>query len=1573
MRNFWLIVSVLWLWTRSGGGDKATGPEEPPIVINLTSLGGQAQKGPFNNGTAINIAELTNTLSPTGRNFSSAITDNTGRFSVANVELESPYVELRANGYYFNEVSNEISSGQLTLFALSNLTGKTSLNVNILTHLEKNRMVTLMSGDNPKTFAEAKIQAQEEVLAIFDYSRADVPESELLDISQSGAANAKLLAMSAIIQGDLTVGQMSQLLANMSTDIASDGTLDDTNLRNTLIENSKNLDIAEVRSHLEAHYSSLGVSANIADFETEVNQFLKPPEAQDISASIAEDTQINITLAGSDPEGESLTYTIYEVNNATVTLNGDVANYTPNANFYGTDTFKYYANDGTSDSNIATVTMTVSAEDDDPNTLDVSTTTDEDIAVVVNLSAEEYDGDSYSFTIIDQPNDGSVSLNGASATYTPNQDWNGEDTFTFEATDDAGRNMNVATATITVNAINDAPVMIDTTFTFEEDNCVNGGGGDDYCLIFDPAVLTSDIDGGSSLRWTMVTEPENGEAFVSSGQTTYYNANANFYGTDYFTLTANDGELDSNVATITIIFTPVNDAPVANDVSVSLNENRINGIYQPVTITLEATDVEEDDLTYSIVGSPTYGTLGSLDGTQIVYTPNQDYNGEDSFTYKANDGQADSNIATVNITINSVNDVPIAYPTSVEMNEDDEEIVIDLIAIDPDGNSINSQQYSFVTSPSNSSYIWGLGAHYFDIQTVTVSDDNSYVDIKFNNPLGSGDGDLELRFAYSSEWSHIASSFDDEWVGLDNFDRKQNVIDHIMKFLSVYPWVDSHDKFKALFTNTVNTLYPMKIYWSPGENINGTEVWSYTVSDGQSTSDAATITVNINPINDIPVVYNASVSGDEDVTSSVGGSSINGFKFILPEATDVESGSSDDFHNSLEIVTLPTHGKIYSNNNEGDDSPENELSVGSAMNNIEDGYGARIWYVQDTEHWNGTDTFTYKANDGEADSNTATVTITVNPVNDKPTAVDVSKTMDEDGGTIEVETNYNDIDGDTDITFTLVNAPANGTATVGVPGTYTPNANFHGTDTFTYTVSDGEYTSDTASVTITINPIDDLPTAIDLTASTAEDVSVEIPLEYFDAEGDVWSNPSYNHGNASNGLVTLNTTGDNPGTIAIYTPNAGFFGSDSFTYSATGTSSVEAVVTIEVSEVVGDLTIFPDLTEAYSERFSDIVYDNSTGGFIVTGFSHNKNDNNNDGDTWKFLQLYADNSNTISYENIDVSLQGAGAGSNWATNNYPIHSHAISRYVSYDGSYLVTNNNDYLWSFSNSATVVNNQFSGSIESGYNSIDYISNTFQTAGGEYIIVGSVSKDGDFQDRYPVIARIDNNLNILNYKILTSHVDDSTSKHSVVKISMASAGDDIYVIAQTSLKGISQSDKLQFYKLNESDLNLELYLNLSDTIAGSPTKFYTQGNEFVTYKRNPNNNDEFVVVTENANQEPQLVHYLVDSSGSAQLVGTFYPGTEVMENYFELVDSGNRFYLVSQSYDDIRVQSVFDTENFSNEWVKTLDITGLGYNDRFGGATSIDYGNNASGLAITGSTRKDSTEDWDGFILLLDLNGD
>ena len=961
MRKIILFLSILFLWTcGGGGGDKATGPEEPPIVINLTSLEGQAQKGPFNNGTAINIAELTSALSPTGRNFSSAITDNTGRFAVANVQLESPYVELRANGFYFNEVSNEISDAQLTLYALSNLTGKSSLNVNIITHLEKNRMITLMSGDNPQTFAQAKNSAQESIFAIFDYSRANVPESELLDISQGGAANGKLLAMSAILQGDLNVGQMSQLLANISTDIASDGTLDDASLRATLIDNSKNLDMAEVRSNLVAHYSSLGISATIPDFETEINQFLKPPVAQDMSASTAEDTAINITLAGSDPEGESLTYTILEVNNATVTLNGNVANYLPDANYNGTDTFTYYANDGTTDSNIATVTMTVSAEDDEPNTNDVSTTTDEDVAVDISLTADEYDGQNYSFSIASDPSNGTVSLSGTTATYTPNQDWNGTDTFTFEATDDRTARTNVATATITVNAINDAPISSE----------VNGSSDEDIAVNIELSATDVDQD---NLTYSIVSDVSNGTTSIS-GSTLTYTPNQDWNGTDTFTYKVNDGSLDSNTSNGTITIAAVNDAPVANDVTISTNETR----FISVDITLDGTDVDGDNLTYTIVSDVSNGTT-SIDGNEVTYTPNQDFHGTDGFTYKVNDGSLDSNTATVVIGITPVNDAPSVDNMSVETQED-MPVSFQFSYTEVDNDNLT---FIAINNPANGTLVInGAIASYTPNNNFNGTDTFTY---KANDgSLDSNIGTITLTVNSVNDVpvaSAVTSSTNEDvtiaGITLDGTDPDEDTL--------------TYSIVAGPTNGTVAFITPSVITYSPITNWSGTEIFTYKANDGTSSSSVANITITVAPINDAPVTSNISHATDEDTATSI---SLVG--------SDIE-GSSLTFSNSN-----PSHGTV-------------SLSVST------------ITYTP-TSNYNGTDSFSYTVNDGTIDSNTSTVQITVNSTEDVPTFTSVSYTYKY--GEIEYSTSPltyelpdEDVDGDT-VTWSLSNGVGEGTFTV---------------------------------------------------------------------------------------------------------------------------------------------------------------------------------------------------------------------------------------------------------------------------------------------------------------------------------------------------------------------------------------------------------------------------------------------------------------------------------------------------------------------------------------------------------------
>src|SRR5262249_39570083 len=133
-----------------------------------------------------------------------------------------------------------------------------------------------------------------------------------------------------------------------------------------------------------------------------------------------------------------------------------------------------------------------------------------------------------------------------------------------------------------------------------------------------------------------------------------------------------------------------------------------------------------------------------------------------------------------------------------------------------------------------------------------------------------------------------------------------------------------------------------------------------------------------------------------------------------------------------------------------------------------------------TGNFNGSDSFTYRARDGAGPGNTVTVTLTVTPVNDPPVALDDSNTINEDTqATGNVLANDTDIDGIM-LTATLLTPPATGIAVVNANGSYTfdPAANFSGAISFTYTVSDGAGGSDVGQVNITVNPVNDAPTAV---------------------------------------------------------------------------------------------------------------------------------------------------------------------------------------------------------------------------------------------------------------------------------------------------------------------------------------------------------------------------------------------------------------------------------------------------------------------------------------------------------------
>lgn len=290
--------------------------------VSIEELKGYIQKGPYLNGTTISVAELNQDMIQTGKNFNTQITDNRGSFELKGVELSSQFVELKADGFYYNEVTDETSSARLILYALSDLTDKSTLNVNLISHLEKDRVYHLL--DNGFSFTEAKAQAQAEILNIFSIENPGMDESELLDITQTGDENAILLAISLILQGYHPVGELSELIANINLDLKEDGELNSESTGSNLLNQAMLLDEASIRQNLESRYEETGLEVDLPDFEKYLDIFIENtkyeqtalieyPEFSDYGENIlyGEKTvfhpNVDYSLAAELPAGSSLT------------------------------------------------------------------------------------------------------------------------------------------------------------------------------------------------------------------------------------------------------------------------------------------------------------------------------------------------------------------------------------------------------------------------------------------------------------------------------------------------------------------------------------------------------------------------------------------------------------------------------------------------------------------------------------------------------------------------------------------------------------------------------------------------------------------------------------------------------------------------------------------------------------------------------------------------------------------------------------------------------------------------------------------------------------------------------------------------------------------------------------------------------------------------------------------------------------------------------------------------------------------------------------------------------------------
>jgi uncharacterized repeat protein (TIGR02543 family) len=307
-----------------------------------------------------------------------------------------------------------------------------------------------------------------------------------------------------------------------------------------------------------------------------------------------------------------------------------------------------------------------------------SVTTDEDTAKVITLVATDVKSNALTYIIATNPSHGTLSVIASnSVTYTPATNYFGADSFAFRATDGA-LTSTPATVSITVTPVNDAPVAQAQSVSTPKD------------MARVITLVATDVD-TNVLTYAVVTGPLHGTLSVISSNSITYTPATNYFGADSFTFKANDGLLDSAPATVSIMVTFFNTAPVAKSQSVTTAEDTAK------VIMLVATDAQTNDLTYAVVSGPVHGTLSVISSNSITYTPAANYNGPDSFTFKANDGQADSVPATVSITVTAVNDAPVAFDQTVTTPANTSVSVI-MTGADAEGTALT---FAVLTGPSH--------------------------------------------------------------------------------------------------------------------------------------------------------------------------------------------------------------------------------------------------------------------------------------------------------------------------------------------------------------------------------------------------------------------------------------------------------------------------------------------------------------------------------------------------------------------------------------------------------------------------------------------------------------------------------------------------------------------------------------------------------------------------------------------------------------------------------------------------------------------------------------------------------
>jgi ELWxxDGT repeat protein/VCBS repeat-containing protein len=333
------------------------------------------------------------------------------------------------------------------------------------------------------------------------------------------------------------------------------------------------------------------------------------------------------------------------------------------------------------------------------------------IAAAAGVLINDETGQTLTASVVSQPSHGTLSFNAnGSFTYTPNSNFSGVDSFTYTATD-GSLNGNTATVTINVTPANDAPTGVADNYQTNEDTLltVNVGQG----------VLANDSDpDNDNLTVEVVAGPTNGTLQLNADGSFVYTPTGDYNGTDTFTYRIKDGTTTSNPITVNLTVSAVNDAPVAQANSYTVNEDATLTVNVADGLLNNDVDVENDALTAEVVANPSHGTLTLNANGSFTYTPTGNYFGPDTFTYRAKDANGQSQPITVIITVAGVADAPTAANDNQSVSNNGATHEVDVLA--NDSGAPDDTQTLTITSVTQGS----------SSGTVTISSDGKKIQYK---------------------------------------------------------------------------------------------------------------------------------------------------------------------------------------------------------------------------------------------------------------------------------------------------------------------------------------------------------------------------------------------------------------------------------------------------------------------------------------------------------------------------------------------------------------------------------------------------------------------------------------------------------------------------------------------------------------------------------------------------------------------------------------------------------------------------------------------------------------------------